>query len=178
MFLKILFILFLERGGGRDKERARNINVWLPLMWPPLGTWPATQACALTGNWTSNPLVHSACSIHWATPARANLITFDCKLYIDCMFLKNKNIEDNYNFSFLTLFLLLTLSQICSLSPFAHLHPSLTLPFSGHYHTVVCVHEVCIYVLWPKTIIIFLKYDNCCKIRKLNINKQTEYLNS
>ena len=23
-------------------ERERNINVWLPLMQPPLGTWPAT----------------------------------------------------------------------------------------------------------------------------------------
>ena len=26
-----------------EKERERNINVWLPLMWPPLGTWPVTQ---------------------------------------------------------------------------------------------------------------------------------------
>ena len=25
---------------------------------PPTGTWPATQACALTGNQTSDPLVH------------------------------------------------------------------------------------------------------------------------
>ena len=40
-------------------------------MWPPLGTWPATQACAPTGNQTSNPSVHSLYSIHWATPARA-----------------------------------------------------------------------------------------------------------
>ena len=72
LFLKKYFIyLFLYRGEGRDKERERNINVWLPLMWPPLGTWPATQACALTGNWTSGSLVHSPHSIHWATPARA-----------------------------------------------------------------------------------------------------------
>ena len=42
--------LFLESGEGREKERERNISVWLPVMWPPLGTWPATQACALTGN--------------------------------------------------------------------------------------------------------------------------------
>ena len=27
----------------------RDIN-WLPLTHPQLGTWPATQACALTGN--------------------------------------------------------------------------------------------------------------------------------
>ena len=37
-------------GEGREKERERNISVWLPLMWPPLRTWPTTQACALTGN--------------------------------------------------------------------------------------------------------------------------------
>ena len=51
MFLKILFIyLLLDRGEGKEKERERNINVWLPLMSLPLGTRPATQACALTGN--------------------------------------------------------------------------------------------------------------------------------
>ena len=32
--------LFLERGEGRRKERERNINVWLPLKHPLLGTWP------------------------------------------------------------------------------------------------------------------------------------------
>ena len=53
-FLKILFI-FREK--GREGERERNINVWLPPPPLPLGTWPATQACALTGNWTSHPLV-------------------------------------------------------------------------------------------------------------------------
>ena len=31
--------------------------MWLPLMHPLLGTWPRTQACALTGNRTGNPLV-------------------------------------------------------------------------------------------------------------------------
>ena len=29
--------LFLERGEGREKQRESNINVWLPLTWPPLG---------------------------------------------------------------------------------------------------------------------------------------------
>ena len=42
--------LFLERWERKEKERERNINVWLPLTHPLLGTWPATQACALTGN--------------------------------------------------------------------------------------------------------------------------------
>ena len=50
--------LFLERGEGREKERERNINVWLPLACPVLGTWPATHACALTGNPIGDPLVH------------------------------------------------------------------------------------------------------------------------
>ena len=31
--------------------------MWLPLEHPPPGTWPATQACALTGNRTGYPLV-------------------------------------------------------------------------------------------------------------------------
>ena len=54
---KIFLNLFLERGEGREKERQRNTNVWLPLtsLW---GTWPATLACVLTRNRTSNPLVH------------------------------------------------------------------------------------------------------------------------
>ena len=47
-----------EKGERREKERERNINVWLPLTHPLLGTWPTTQACALTRNQTSNPLVH------------------------------------------------------------------------------------------------------------------------
>ena len=40
----------LDREEGREKERKRIINVWFPLAHPLLGTWPATQACALTGN--------------------------------------------------------------------------------------------------------------------------------
>ena len=55
-FLKIY--LFLDRGEGREKERERNINVWLPVARPLLGIWPATQACALSGNQTGDLLVH------------------------------------------------------------------------------------------------------------------------
>ena len=58
LFFKKNFIyLFLDRGKGREKDRERNINVCLPLTHPLLGTWPATQACALTGNPTGTPLV-------------------------------------------------------------------------------------------------------------------------
>ena len=35
-FLFIYF--FLERGEGREKKRERNVNVWLPLAHPLLGT--------------------------------------------------------------------------------------------------------------------------------------------
>ena len=51
-FLRFYLFSFGEGKGGR------NINVWLPLVSPPLGTWPAAQACALTGNRTRDPLVH------------------------------------------------------------------------------------------------------------------------
>ena len=50
LFFKDFIYLILERGEGREKERERNIHVWLPLTCPQLGTWPTTQACALTGN--------------------------------------------------------------------------------------------------------------------------------
>ena len=56
IFFKDFIYLFLDRE-GREKERERSINVWLPPTHPLLGTWPAIQACALTGNWTGDPLV-------------------------------------------------------------------------------------------------------------------------
>ena len=33
------------------------MDVWLPLMCPLLVTWPTTQACAMIGSQTSNPLI-------------------------------------------------------------------------------------------------------------------------
>ena len=53
--LLLLFIIIIEK--GREKEE-RNINVWLPLGWPLLGTWHTIQACGPTGNPTGDPLVH------------------------------------------------------------------------------------------------------------------------
>ena len=53
MILFLLFFiiyLFLDREEYWEKERERNINVQLPLMGPPMGTWPESQAYALTGN--------------------------------------------------------------------------------------------------------------------------------
>ena len=60
-FFKYCNYLFLERGEGGIKgekhQRARETSK-RPLTHPQLGIWPATQACALTGNRTSDPLVH------------------------------------------------------------------------------------------------------------------------
>ena len=75
LFLKILkdFIyLFLERVEKREK----NINVWLPLAHPPLGTWPTTQACTLTGNRTSDPLVHRSALNPLSHTSQGKLQTF------------------------------------------------------------------------------------------------------
>ena len=56
--LRFIYLFIFRNGEKREKERERNIHVWLPLARPLLGTWPATQACALTGNRTGDPLVH------------------------------------------------------------------------------------------------------------------------
>ena len=37
IFFKDFIYLFLETGEGREKERERNISVWLPLMHPQWG---------------------------------------------------------------------------------------------------------------------------------------------
>ena len=57
-WLKKYFIyLFIFRERGKEGEREGNINQ-LPLAHPQPGTWPTTQARALTGNWTSDLSVH------------------------------------------------------------------------------------------------------------------------
>ena len=54
----LTFYLFIFRERGREGEReGRNINVWLSLKHPPLGTWSSSQACALTRNWNGDLLV-------------------------------------------------------------------------------------------------------------------------
>ena len=54
-FLKILFI-FRERGREGEREGKKH-QCMVASHTPHLWTWPTTQACALTGNWTINPLV-------------------------------------------------------------------------------------------------------------------------
>ena len=49
-FIFLRFYLFIFREGKGGRKRKRKVNVWLPLAHLLLGTWPTTQACALTGN--------------------------------------------------------------------------------------------------------------------------------
>ena len=64
-FFKKRFYLFIyfERDGKGGGKRGRETRMckrdihWLPLPHPQPGTWPAIQACALTGNRTGNPLI-------------------------------------------------------------------------------------------------------------------------
>ena len=50
-FFKRIYLLIFSKGNGGEKERKRNINPGLVFL--------STQTCALTGNWTSSPLVCS-----------------------------------------------------------------------------------------------------------------------
>ena len=77
-FLKIyIFFIYLFLEKGREGERERNINVWLPLTHPILGSWPTTQACALTGNQTSDS--GSQASIQSTEPHQPGLRTTSLK---------------------------------------------------------------------------------------------------
>ena len=74
---KDFIYLYLDREegrkGGREGEQYQRV---LPLAHRLLGTWPATQACALIGNGTSdplvpklglNPLIHTSQGSTWIT---------------------------------------------------------------------------------------------------------------
>ena len=50
------FTYFLGRGKGKERETSMCDCL---LSAPLLGTWPTTQACTLTGNQTSDPLLRS-----------------------------------------------------------------------------------------------------------------------
>ena len=43
--------LFLEKGEGREKDREKNIIVWLPLVGPYWGPGPQPSMCP---DWESN----------------------------------------------------------------------------------------------------------------------------
>ena len=69
------------------KRREKNINVWLPLAHPLLGTWPTTQACTLTVNQTSNPFVQRPVlnPLSYASSAGQGLFQLLEAVYIPCL---------------------------------------------------------------------------------------------
>ena len=63
-FLKTFYIfIWGERGRKGEREGEKHQCVVASHV-TPTREWPATQACALTGNRTGDPLVLSPCSIH------------------------------------------------------------------------------------------------------------------
>ena len=56
-FLKDFIYLFIFRERKEGRKRGRATSMCECFLRSPLGTWPATQACALTGNQTCDPLV-------------------------------------------------------------------------------------------------------------------------
>ena len=56
IYIKIYLFIFREK--GREREGGKHQCV-AALARPLLGTWPAIQACTLTGNPTSGLLLHS-----------------------------------------------------------------------------------------------------------------------
>ena len=55
--LKNILFIFRERGMEGEREGEKHQCVVASCVCPQLGTWPATQACTLTGNKTRDPLV-------------------------------------------------------------------------------------------------------------------------
>ena len=43
LFFLRFYLFILDRRGGREKERERNINVWLPLTRPYWGLGPQSR---------------------------------------------------------------------------------------------------------------------------------------
>ena len=64
------FIYFWREGEG-GKKRERNITVWLPLTPPHWGPGPQPRRVPWPGIKLATLWFTGRCSIHWATPARA-----------------------------------------------------------------------------------------------------------
>ena len=62
LFFFLRFYLFIFRGEGTGKERERNINVWLPLVCPPLGDLACHLGVCLAWESRERPLASQACA--------------------------------------------------------------------------------------------------------------------
>ena len=82
LFFKHFIYLSWERWEGREKERGRSIDVWeihhlVASHTPPTRVLAHTQACALTGNRTGNPLVHRLVLNSLSHTSQGNLTTLN-----------------------------------------------------------------------------------------------------
>ena len=55
VLFKIFMYLFLGRREGMEKERDRNINMWLPLVCSLQGTWPRNPGMCPDGESNQGP---------------------------------------------------------------------------------------------------------------------------
>ena len=72
-FLRFYLFISLEEGEGREKEREKNINVWLPLACPFRGPGPQPRYVPWLGIEPATLCFAGRRSIHWATPAGAEI---------------------------------------------------------------------------------------------------------
>ena len=76
---------------GREKESKGNISVMLSLTCPLPGTWPATQACAVTGNQTGNLLVCRLMLNPLSHTSQGRMLAFNmCEIGSDWMALNRR----------------------------------------------------------------------------------------
>ena len=87
IYLFIIYHLSIFRQRGREGEIEGEKYQWLPLACPLVGTWSATQACALTGNGTSDPLVHRPALSSLSHTSHSCLLNFKylkCYVFTGC----------------------------------------------------------------------------------------------
>ena len=75
-----------------EKERERTIHIWLPLRHLLLRTWPATQACALMGNWTGDPLIHKPALNPLSHTSQGRTMIYFLYLFIIFFWLRTESI--------------------------------------------------------------------------------------
>ena len=76
-FIKYFVYLFLDRGERREKERERNISVWLPLLCPALGNLACNPGMCPDWEWNQQPFGSQAGTQSTEPqPARAELLIF------------------------------------------------------------------------------------------------------
>ena len=73
-FLKRCYVLiFREKGREGENINVRGRHWSVTSCTPSTRGRLATQACALTGNWTGDALLRKMVPTHWTTPVRTNL---------------------------------------------------------------------------------------------------------